>query len=47
MEPIGEMNYTDWSSRNQKCEFSIKICERTEQGKGYGKDALYNFIDFL
>lgn len=47
MEPIGEMNYADWSSRNQKCEFGIKICEITEQGKGYGKDALYHFIDFL
>ena len=47
VEPIGEMNYTDWSARNQKCEFGIKICERTEQGKGYGKDALYHFIDFL
>lgn len=47
MEPIGEMNYSDWSSRNQKCEFGIKICEIAQQGKGYGKDALYHFIDFL
>lgn len=47
MESIGEMNYLDWSSRNQKCEFGIKICETSEQGKGYGKDALYHFIDFL
>ncbi|HCJ56468.1 GNAT family N-acetyltransferase [Lutispora sp.] len=47
MEPIGEINYADWSPRNQKCEFGIKICEMVEQGKGYGKDALYHFIDFL
>lgn len=47
MEPIGEMGYSDWSPRNQKCEFGIKICEVQEQGKGYGKDALYHFIDFL
>jgi len=47
LQPIGEMNYVDWSPRNQKCEFGIKICEITEQGKGYGKDALYHFIDFL
>lgn len=47
MEPIGEMNYGDWSARNQKCEFGIKICNTEEQGKGYGKDALYHFIDYL
>lgn len=46
-EPIGEMNYVGWNARNQKCEFGIKICEIGEQGKGYGKDALYHFIDFL
>lgn len=46
-EPIGEMNYSDWDARNQKCEFGIKICEVKEQGKGYGQDALIYFIDFL
>lgn len=47
MEPIGEICYRDWDARNQKCEFGIKICEKEQQGKGYGKDALFNFIDFL
>ena len=47
LQPIGEINYCDWDSRNQKCEFGIKICEVVEQGKGYGKDALYHFIDFM
>ncbi len=47
LEPIGEMGYSDWNARNQKCEFGIKICELSEQGKGYGKDALYHFIDYL
>lgn len=47
LEPIGEMNYCDWDTRNQKCEFGIKICESQEQGKGYGEDALYYFIDFM
>ncbi|MCR1897912.1 GNAT family N-acetyltransferase [Irregularibacter muris] len=47
MKPIGEINYLDWSARNQKCELGIKICETIEQGKGYGKDALYHFIDYL
>lgn len=47
LQPIGEMNYVDWSARNQKCEFGIKICELSEQEKGYGQDALSHFIDFL
>ncbi len=47
LEPIGEVNYGDWNERNQKCEFGIKICETSEQRKGYGKDALYHFIDFM
>jgi RimJ/RimL family protein N-acetyltransferase len=46
-EPIGEINYSGWDPRNQKCEFGIKICEVKEQGKGYGQDALTYFIDFL
>ncbi|QUH19507.1 GNAT family N-acetyltransferase [Alkaliphilus sp. B6464] len=46
-EPIGEVSYGDWNERNQKCEFGIKICETSEQGKGYGKDALYHFVDFM
>lgn len=44
---IGEINYSDWDGRNQSCELGIKICEVAEQRKGYGKDALYHFIDFL
>lgn len=47
MKPMGEINYGEWSARNQKCEFGIKICEIDEQGKGYGQDALFHFIDFL
>ncbi|WP_027631550.1 GNAT family N-acetyltransferase [Clostridium hydrogeniformans] len=47
LKPIGEMNYSEWDIRNQKCEIGIKICENLYQGKGYGVDALYHFIDFL
>jgi RimJ/RimL family protein N-acetyltransferase len=47
LEPIGEINYLDWDARNQKAEFGIKICDAEEQGKGYGQDALYHFIDFM
>lgn len=46
-KPIGEISYYDFDSRNQKCKFNIKICDPADQGKGYGKDALYNFVDFL
>lgn len=45
--PIGEINYSDWDGRNQKVELGIKICNIEEQGKGYGVDALYHFIDFM
>jgi len=45
--PIGEMNYLGLDFRNQKSEFGIKICEIDEQGKGYGMDALYHFIDYM
>jgi RimJ/RimL family protein N-acetyltransferase len=46
LEPIGEIGYSAWDRRTQKCEFGIKICETSEQEKGYGIDALYHFIDF-
>lgn len=45
--PIGEINYSNYDSRNQKAELGIKICSIEEQGKGYGLDALYHFIDFM
>ncbi|MBS4538686.1 GNAT family N-acetyltransferase [Clostridium sp. D2Q-11] len=47
MIPIGEMSYGDWDKRSQKAEFGIKICRVEEQGKGYGMDALFHFIDFM
>lgn len=47
MKPIGDVRYIDWDMRNQKCDFGIRIGETCEQGKGYGKDILYHFIDFM
>lgn len=47
LTPIGEINYNSYDSRNQKAEFGIKICEKNEQGRGYGKDSLTCFIDFM
>lgn len=47
LKPIGELCYSDWDSRNQKCEIGIKICDIDEQGKGYGEDVLYNFLKYL
>ncbi|WP_353892485.1 GNAT family protein [Proteinivorax hydrogeniformans] len=46
-QPIGEINYGGWSPRDQKAEFGIKICEKEQQGQGYGLDALYHFIDYM
>ncbi|WP_425448496.1 GNAT family N-acetyltransferase [Dethiothermospora halolimnae] len=45
--PIGEMGYSNWNKRSQNAEFGIKICETSEQGKGYGEDTLFHFIDFM
>lgn len=45
--PIGGLCYNDWDSKNQKCEIGIKICDIAEQGKGYGEDALHNFLKYL
>lgn len=47
LRPVGEINYSDWDKRNQKAELGIKICEIDDQGKGYGLDSLYHFIDFM
>lgn len=47
LTPIGEINYNNYDSRNQKAEFGIKICEKSEQRKGYGEDALSHFLDFM
>lgn len=47
MKPIGEINYSNWEKRNQNAELGIKICEVDDQGRGYGLDALYHFIDFM
>lgn len=47
LTPIGEINYNSYDSRNQKAEFGIKICDKNEQSKGYGEDALNHFIDFM
>jgi len=47
MKPIGDIRYINWDARNQKCDFGIRIGETCEQGKGYGTDILYHFIEFL
>lgn len=47
MKPIGDIRYIDLDKRNQKCDFGIRIGEKSQQGKGYGVDALFHFIDFL
>lgn len=42
--PIGEMNYRN---KNGAAEIGIKICEFSEQEKGYGTELLTVFIDAL
>ena len=43
-KPIGEMNYRN---KNGAAELSIKICDFSEQEKGYGTQLLTVFIDAL
>ena len=43
-KPIGEMNYRD---KNGAAELGIKICDFSEQEKGYGTELLTVFIDAL
>ncbi|XMB85594.1 GNAT family protein [Mycoplasmatota bacterium WC44] len=45
--PIGEVNYGGYSKLSRKCHIGIKICEISEQGKGYGEDVLRHFITYL
>jgi len=44
-EPIGEMNYRN--KNNEIAEIGIKICDFSEQNKGYGTILLSMFIDAL
>lgn len=43
--PIGEMNYRNMGEG--EAEIGIKICERSQQGKGYGPILLRMLIDAL
>jgi RimJ/RimL family protein N-acetyltransferase len=44
-QPIGECTFS--ILENGKCSIGIKIGELPYQGKGFGKDALLTFIDYL
>jgi len=47
LTPIGEISYRNWNKRNRSAEFGIEIGEIKERSKGYGADALNNFIEFM
>ena len=44
---IGELSFHNLDLTNKSCEIGIKICELSEQGKGYGEEALRGFINYL
>lgn len=46
-EPIGDISYRNWDKRNRSAEFGIEIGEIKERNKGFGFDALSNFIKFM
>lgn len=45
-QAIGEMNYCGYDQRRQVSEFGIKLLPEA-RGKGYGKDALSHFLEFM
>jgi len=47
MKAIGDISYRNWDKRNRSAEIGIEICNPDDRGKGYGKDAINIFIDFM
>jgi len=46
-KPIGEMNNRDFDGEGETAEPGIKICDFSEQDKGYGTTLMSIFIDAL
>ena len=44
---IGELQYGELDLEDRKCRIAIKISDIDFQGKGFGKEALSHFIDYL
>ena len=44
---IGELSFHNLDLTNKSCEIGIKIWELSQQGKGYGEEALRGFINYL
>ena len=44
--PIGVVNLSSLDSHNRSAEFSIRIGDSSDQGKGYGTQAVQLLIDF-
>lgn len=47
MRPIGDISYRNWDKRSGSAEIGLEICNPEDRGKGYGKDAMSAFIDFM
>lgn len=47
LTPIGDISYRNWNKRNRSAELGIEIGEIEERGRGYGSDAVNNFIEFM
>lgn len=46
-KPIGELVYGQLDVQERKCRIGMKICDLTYQGKGYGKNTLITFMNYL
>lgn len=47
MKPIGELQYGEADMDKRVCRLGMKIGELSAHGKGYGKEALICFIQYL
>lgn len=46
-QPVGEISYGKMDYTKRSCRIGMKIGEISAQGKGFGKDALHVFMDYL
>jgi RimJ/RimL family protein N-acetyltransferase len=47
MIPLGDISYRNWDKRNGSAEIGLEICDPANRGKGYGRDAMAAFLDFM
>ncbi|MDF2889817.1 MAG: N-acetyltransferase [Clostridia bacterium] len=47
MSPMGDISYRNWNKHSRSAEIGLEICDPADRGKGYGRDAMIAFINFM